>query len=221
MADGSPTPLIGKTKLRILDHAVAAFNRDGFGQVTVSALADEIGMSEGNLWYHYRTKADLLDGIQTLFIRDWQELFEVPLESGDLAADYAGFVSAWQELFTRYVFLFRDRSEYGAHSDALSALLPEIYAQVSARLRTHYGAMAARGALSGDAGDLDDLIRTVIIVTRFYLEFEAETRAGAASSCPEDALAHHLTVLRPMMEPDLLSAIQERLAMAADVDPEG
>ena len=58
-----------KTRERIIALAQARFNEFGYGNVTTAALAEELGISEGNLWYHFKTKRHLLESISEEFIR--------------------------------------------------------------------------------------------------------------------------------------------------------
>ena len=58
-----------KTRDRILETALALFNQDGFAKVTTARIAAEVGISEGNLWYHFRTKRDLVVAL-------WEQLAE-------------------------------------------------------------------------------------------------------------------------------------------------
>ncbi|MEO8876132.1 MAG: helix-turn-helix domain-containing protein, partial [Polyangiaceae bacterium] len=46
------------TKDRVLHMAVRMFNRQGTSAVTTNHIAAELGMSPGNLYYHYRNKED-------------------------------------------------------------------------------------------------------------------------------------------------------------------
>ena len=52
-----------KTRDRIIATALRLFNEVGYGAVTTAALAEHLGMAEGNLWYHFKTKRALLDAI--------------------------------------------------------------------------------------------------------------------------------------------------------------
>ena len=51
------------TKDKILQEATAYFNRIGFGAGSLFELAKEIGMSRGNLAYHFKDKDVLLEAI--------------------------------------------------------------------------------------------------------------------------------------------------------------
>lgn len=59
------------TKDKIIDLAIQQFNEKGFGAVSLQELAQSLNMSRGNLTYHFKTKALLLEAIAD---RMWSQL---------------------------------------------------------------------------------------------------------------------------------------------------
>lgn len=53
------------TKDKIIEQAISYFNRVGFSATSLFELANEIGMSRGNLAYHFKDKDELLKAIAT------------------------------------------------------------------------------------------------------------------------------------------------------------
>ncbi len=210
MADTMTVQTLSKTKHRIVQGAIAAFNQSSFAEVTTAALAARLGMSEGNLWYHYPTKADLLAAVQQAFLADWTQVSEDIPASPDPIADYIAYMHRWQALFDSYLFMFRDRSEYGAHSPELAANLSRIYSAVSVRLRTLYNALIAANLLTIPAEAVDDLITNVMIISRFTLEFRQEAQPGLATP-PAAGLAQHLSLLKPYLDPGSFRRVQAGL----------
>jgi AcrR family transcriptional regulator len=51
------------TKQSILNTAKELFNRLGYSQVTIRMIALELGMSSGNLNYHFRRREDILEAL--------------------------------------------------------------------------------------------------------------------------------------------------------------
>lgn len=65
------------TKEKILDAALVLFNREGCQSITVRQLAAEVGISHGNLCYHYPTVDDV---IQKLYFR-FMELVDTKFDA--------------------------------------------------------------------------------------------------------------------------------------------
>lgn len=53
------------TKQRIIEKAIALFNKKGYTNVTLFEIAGELNMTRGNLTYHFKTKELLLQTIST------------------------------------------------------------------------------------------------------------------------------------------------------------
>lgn len=54
---------MGDTKERILLIALQLFARDGYEAVSVRTIAEELGMTKGALYRHYKNKRDIFDSI--------------------------------------------------------------------------------------------------------------------------------------------------------------
>ncbi|MBL7251141.1 TetR/AcrR family transcriptional regulator [Alloalcanivorax sp. C16-2] len=103
------------TKTRILDAALALFNRFGERNVTTNHIAGELGISPGNLYYHYRNKAAI---VSALFDRYREHLLtlltvpEGPLTWEDKMGYFEGILaSMWEGRF-----LHRDLAHF-LHQD--------------------------------------------------------------------------------------------------------
>lgn len=64
-----------QTKTNILQKAVELFNENGTAAISMSALADALGISAGNLQYHYRSKENVIRAIYEVMYLDWQKIY--------------------------------------------------------------------------------------------------------------------------------------------------
>jgi AcrR family transcriptional regulator len=104
------------TKTRILDTALNLFNRAGERNVTTNHIAEGLGISPGNLYYHYRNKAAIVAALFGRYqeqIRDLLTVPEGPLTWQDKMRYFEGILeSMWQARF-----LHRDLAHF-LHQDA-------------------------------------------------------------------------------------------------------
>lgn len=93
----------------ILDAAVRVTEREGITALTLEAAAEEAGLTKGGLLYHFRTREDLLVGIQRHIVQGLEDLFladlGVPWEEADPAARGTTYIRVMMRQTTRYADL--------------------------------------------------------------------------------------------------------------------
>lgn len=202
-----------KTRDRIIATAQRLFNEVGYGAVTTALLAERLGIAEGNLWYHFKTKRALLDAIGERFAeRIEARLTLVP--AGDPAGDYARLLRAMMAEFRDFRFLYRDQSAYGDHAEAIGARAGEWIERTYAQIEAHLAALVGAGLLGWPRERLRDLAINATILLRYGLEHERELGAATASGtgAVRRTLLRHLTLFEHALDP----AAAQRLHQAIE-----
>ena len=83
-----------KTRDRILECALMLFNQQGEPNVSTLEIANELGISPGNLYYHFHGKEPLILGLFERFQAELTPLLDPP-ENAQLAAEDQIFVAAF------------------------------------------------------------------------------------------------------------------------------
>ena len=99
-----------RTAQRILEVTLDLFNRFGEPNVSTTAISAELGISPGNLYYHYPAKDAL---INTLFDQ-YEERLNGLLQASDSVhnvEDAWFFLHTLFELIWEYRFLYRDLND--------------------------------------------------------------------------------------------------------------
>lgn len=76
----------GPTARRILDHARSVFNARGVGGVAIRDIARDLGLSPGNVSYHFPTKEALVAALLELEHAENTALFDTPTAPLDFVA---------------------------------------------------------------------------------------------------------------------------------------
>lgn len=203
-----------KTRQKILLTARTLFNEQHFGRVTTSMLAQAVGIAEGNLWYHFKSKRALLDALTEEFIEYVQGRLALrPSATSSVLSDYASMLNALAEEQRQYRFLYRDQADYGEHTDVLLEALPRIYADTFDQFRAFFDAMVKDGHFINPTADREELISASILLVRYHLEFKREMGddASIGSGAVRGALMLHLSILAPHLKPGSVKTLQAAL----------
>lgn len=102
-----------KTVDRIVEAAVRLFNSDGISQVSLRGIADEIGISHGNLAYHFTGKGEILD---ELYSRMEAEMDDAVYPEGELTLQhYHVLIKRISAFHGQYRFFYLDMLEIARH----------------------------------------------------------------------------------------------------------
>jgi AcrR family transcriptional regulator len=145
------------TKTRILDTALNLFNRAGERNVTTNHIAEGLGISPGNLYYHYRNKAAIVAALFGRYqeqIRDLLTVPEGPLTWQDKMRYFEGILeSMWQARF-----LHRDLAHF-LHQDAELRRRYKVFVQDSLeRGLVIYRSLRDRGLIEASDEELRGLL---------------------------------------------------------------
>lgn len=204
-----------KTRDRIVGEALRLFNTRGYGEVTTAALAAQLGMAEGNLWYHFKTKRALLDAIAERYAEAIEARLTLrPGGAADCVEDYITLVHACMEEFRTFRFLYRDQATYGEHVDVIAAQAPQWLERSFLQIEAHLAALVDEDLLKWPRAQLHDLAINATIILRYGLEHfrEMGEPTSEGTGAVRKTLQRHLTLFRHALEP----TTGERLSAAVE-----
>lgn len=187
------------TAERIADAALLRFNRNGYAVTTLSEIARDVGISQGNLTYHFPTKLDLALRLSER-VRVGTEARHVQRSRGDLADDYVEQLWFAMEMTWTFRFLMRDRGIF-EDIDAVVPPSPILVAAFDER-RELVGRIDEEGWFRSDIEiDLDMLARSLWILSRHWMDHlrEMEQLDEVELADMRRGIEHHMTVLLPML----------------------
>ena len=97
-----------KTRDRILETSLMLFNDEGEHNVTTVDIANEMNISPGNLYYHFKGKESILEALFTRFDTEFSTLLRESGEARLDLKDYWFFIYVVFEELHKFRFLFVD-----------------------------------------------------------------------------------------------------------------
>ena len=214
-----------RTPQRIIEAARALYNRFGEPNISTTRIAAELGISPGNLHYHFATKNALLDA---LLADDLAALDTVLAQ----APAVRHVDEAWQcvqaqlALAHQYRFLLRDLNELLSRNRQLEQRVQAMMARQTAAARALLEGLVHGGDAQIAPAEIDDLATALVLVLNGWHNFafaRAPRLALEASQAPQtlaEGVGRAMGLLAPCLTPTARGTLA-RLRQAAESGPEG
>jgi AcrR family transcriptional regulator len=188
------------TRRRILDASRQLFNEKGYAGTTLAEIAAAVGIAEGNLWYHFRTKRDLVRALEEQVRQALRAHRAAYPSGGPIADDYVDSVLFSMKHQWDHRFLLRDRLQYSKDRNAIRRD-PDVAADF-AGLHELLVRMNKEGMFRRDLPvDLKVLARSLWIVSRYWTDHLQEHEGLDEIAWPDEkrGFQHHFAVLLPYL----------------------
>ena len=95
------------TKERIIATAIDLFNLHGTKAISTNHIAREMGISPGNLYYHFRSKNDIIRSISDNYSNELGSVFNIQLDTiPDFSSNLTTLFNRFFKIQQSYQFLF-------------------------------------------------------------------------------------------------------------------
>ncbi|MBK5206405.1 MAG: TetR/AcrR family transcriptional regulator [Polaromonas sp.] len=202
-----------RTAERILEVTLELFNRFGEPNVSTTLISAELGISPGNLYYHYPTKGEL---INSLFDRYEKALNELLNASDGVrnVEDAWFFMHTLFELIWQYRFLYRDLNDLLSKNRLLETHFQLVLKNKARAVKALLDGMSRGGAVTIDSREVEATATSMVVVLTYWLSFEyvRDPRNALEPGNAQAALlrgAHHvLNLLIPYLETNQRAHLQ-------------
>jgi AcrR family transcriptional regulator len=194
-----------RTAERILEVTLELFNRFGEPNVSTTLISAELGISPGNLYYHYPAKDELINGLFDRYERALGEL----LHAGDHVRNVEDawlFFHMLFELIWQYRFLYRDLNDLLSKNRRLETHFQSVLKNKAHAVQAVLDGLGRGSALQIERRDVEPVATAMVVVLTYWLSFEyvrdprnALEPASAGAALLRGAF-HVLSLLSPYLE---------------------
>ena len=194
-----------RTAERILEVTLELFNRFGEPNVSTTLISAELGISPGNLYYHYPAKDELINSLFERYERALGELLSAS-EGVRNVEDAWFFLHSLFEIIWEYRFLYRDLNDLLSKNRLLETRFQAVLKNKSRAIRHLLDGMSRNAAVRIDAREIEPTATSMVVVLTYWLSFEyvRDPRNALEPDNAQQALlrgAHHvLNLLAPYLE---------------------
>ncbi|MBK7956158.1 MAG: TetR/AcrR family transcriptional regulator [Candidatus Accumulibacter sp.] len=162
-----------RTRERILETSLQLFNDFGEPNVTTSVIADEMNISPGNLYYHFRNKGEILETIFAAFEREIEETLAAPTRRPADVEDVWLFLHLLFEQIWKYRFFYRDLNDLLTHNRILEIHFKQILAHKVRTATTLCEGLVLAGAMrASSTEEMRALATNMTVIATYWLSFE-------------------------------------------------
>lgn len=183
------------TRERILETALGMFNAQGEPNVTTNHIADELGISPGNLYYHYRNKDDIIGQLFARYEQRLDEALVVPEER------LPGLEDIWLQLHLvfecmwDYRFVLRDLVEILSRNRKLRLHYARILKRATGSAAAVMRGLTSAGVMRASADEIEATAENIVLVATFWFNFDAVRHGRAVGDVVDPGRGIHQVMM--------------------------
>jgi AcrR family transcriptional regulator len=160
-----------RTAERILEAALRLFNERGEPHITTTLIADELNISPGNLYYHFRNKDAISEPLFQRFAQEIRESLALP-EQTITVEDLWFQLHLVFEVIWRYRFIYRDLNDLLTRNRKRGELFRRLVAEQTQASITIFRGLVAACEMVANEEELTTLANSVVLIATYWLSFE-------------------------------------------------
>lgn len=162
-----------KTRDRILNASLSLFNSVGEPNVTTLLISDELDISPGNLYYHFKSKGDIVGELFDSYEHEMLDLLAVP-EDADISLDqHSFFLHLMFETVARYRFLYQDLVNVLSRYDQLQTRFRRILKKKTTGFRALCESFRRQKMMNISDVELNALCQQLTLTACYWSSFDS------------------------------------------------
>jgi AcrR family transcriptional regulator len=150
-----------QTKYNILQKAIDLFNEHGTGSISMNALADALGISAGNLQYHYKKKEEIIRAILEEMFKQFDVIYK-PTEGSFTLDTLRHLMRLNFDIIWKYRFFYRELGALLRNDKILARRFREIQEQRFTDQENILKQLAGSGVVRSDLSPEE--LRNIILI---------------------------------------------------------
>jgi AcrR family transcriptional regulator len=159
------------TRDRILDVCLRLFNELGPAAVTTAEIARTADINEGNLYYYFKKKEDILFALFEAFEAALNEVANAPQETDAGSDPGLAYLQRWFKLMWEWRFFYRDGAAIKRMAPQLRTRSVKLADRGQADIRRALKQMVDKGLLTASDEEIERLVVNAWIISSYWLDY--------------------------------------------------
>lgn len=160
-----------RTRERIIHASIELFNEHGERNITTNHIASHLGISPGNLYYHFRNKEDIISHIFELYRQQLESSFGPVDADQDAIALLRHSLDAVFELMWRFSFFYANLPDILSRDEKLQSAYHQVQAAQLDRMKKAIIELKSKGVLNIEDEDISDFSNSLKINVIFWISY--------------------------------------------------
>mgnify|MGYP003478157509 FL=1 len=188
-----------QTRQRILDTALSMFNLQGEPNVTTNHIADELEISPGNLYYHFRNKDDIIEQLFAVYEQRMDAALVAP--SGRLP----GLEDVWLQLHLvfeciwDYRFLYRDLVDILSRNRRLRLRFARILKRAAEGASSGMKGLVQAGVMRASAAEVEATATNILVIATFWMNYASVRGDKDENEAIRSGIVQVMMLLSPLL----------------------
>jgi AcrR family transcriptional regulator len=210
-----PPSRSARTRERILKVSLELFNHQGETNVTTGHIADELNISPGNLYYHFRNKDEIIHHLFAEFERAMEVAPNEVTDAASAMEDMWLYLHLMFERIWAYRFLYRNLDDLLTRDSKLKSHFNIIIGHKREAMISLCHALLSVKAMKATDDEIRALAENVLVVATYWLNFEhlraRPTNKLQAEPDPEKHLSRGVYQVMALVSPFLMGEAKKHL----------
>ncbi len=215
-----------RTAERILEVTLSLFNRFGEPNVSTTLISNELGISPGNLYYHYPAKDEL---VNALFTRYKAALLELLVSAPEVSHldDAWFFIHQLMETVWAHRFIYRDLNDLLSRNRRLETEMKDVLQHKDTSFQVMLSHLAHSGVIRMNDADRESTAHHMVLLCTWSLSYAYVLNPRGAleeDNAPRamvDAARRMLALIKPYASPKQGAAFERLMGAMTPPPPPG
>jgi len=187
----------------ILEVSLALFNQEGEANLSAVDIANELDISPGNLYYHFKGKEEIVPALYLQFESGVLAVLEDIREAGDTLEEHWLHLYVLLEHLYQYRFFFRNITDLLLKYSVIEARFLRLMEQQSQSMRTMLNQLLGDGGVAEgglESAPVDELSDSMMLIYTHWFEFQQLRKQKLDQhEFIQSAILQIMTLLAPYM----------------------
>ncbi len=201
-----------KTRDRILASALELFNQQGERKVTTNHIAAHLGMSPGNLYYHFKNKQEIIYELFLNYEDTVDGYLDVPTDRQLTVTDKLNYLQKVFQGLWEYRFIHRDMEHLLLAEERLHARYRDFFRRCQQKTEAIYQGLSDAKIIEIEQRDLEGLaLNTWIVVTSWFSFLQCNLLSDPEESITLDMLKGGIYQIFQLERPYLTAEYRDQV----------